>query len=110
MSNYTLINDLGAGNNSLQMPMQQQQVQQQQPATQMGNFHHSGDQFEILKKYLNDNDEDENDSEEEDDDEPKTVMNWSHVYGTIMVLLLAIVVFFLYKIHFDLHNSQSSVI
>ena len=95
---YTFISDL---NNSGQMPMQQvpmQQVPMQQVPMQSN----------MLRKYLaEESDDDESDSEYDDNDQESH--SWQHYYGIANLILLAVILYYIYKIRKELTGMYEEV-
>lgn len=104
--NFTLISDL---NSNQGMPMHGQHMPQQQmpmhgqhmPQQQMPMQPPQGNQFDMLKQYINRSDDSDSDSDDEESGS-EGGDNWIHYYGIAILVMLAIILYFVYKIKKEL--------
>ena len=115
---YTFISDLNNGGMQMQgagMPMQGAGMQQAYPdPSQMAGMPAQGgmpmgggglDQFDMLRKYLAESAEDsdsDSDDDSEDDSEHSGDNNWHHFYGIATLIMLAIILYYVFKIRKEL--------
>jgi len=112
MSNdYTLISDLngssGMPNQGMQMGMPNQGMQMGMPnqGMQMGMPNQGMDQMDMLRRYLaesGESDSDSDGSDSEDDSGHDNNNTWQHVYGVATLIMLAIILFYVFKIRKEL--------